>query len=273
MHHQYFNEPMLLDVGQTSILTLTLPVHVSDFSLLQAIGAPLLELIVVSIGDKPQIAVRFQPLFAFKIHPSSDVTVQPNQTLIENSVVRGVGQGVRLYNRMGTAPKFYTQELREGLSLNIDIGQGLSIALNQGAKFELITLESDVRSTQEPKVLTLAKALLARKYDYDVSAETIAVYLAEIEQIRLELQAFWRGELGVCHQGLASDAMKLEPLLQQKRQWLYRTYTHLFERSSYGRASNDGHDIDQAMRKLQCFELLASPELSEMVERLMEDEV
>lgn len=62
MHHQYLNEPMVLNVAQASSLILTLPSNISDFIVLETMGAPLLELIVVSQTPLPQIAVRFQPV-------------------------------------------------------------------------------------------------------------------------------------------------------------------------------------------------------------------
>lgn len=54
---------------------------------------------------------------------------------------------------------------------------------------------------------------------------------------------------------------------------MFRIYTHMFERPNYGRASNDVENIDKSLRKLECYELLASPELVEMVKRLTEDEM
>ncbi|MCA1896040.1 MAG: hypothetical protein LDL46_03535, partial [Shewanella putrefaciens] len=60
MFLQYLNEPMVLDAEQASVLTLTLPSDISDFIVLQAMSAPLLELIV--LDSRPKIAIRFQPL-------------------------------------------------------------------------------------------------------------------------------------------------------------------------------------------------------------------
>lgn len=267
MHHQYLNEPMVLDVGQSSTLTLTLPSNISDFIVLEAMGAPLLELIVVSETPQPQIAVRFQPILGLKLN--AEIV---EATSFAASTSRSLGQGVRLYHRLGTAPKFCAQELRAGIAIKVDAQAGISVSLQAASKFELVALESDGRGLHEPKVLMMAKAILAREYDYNATAESLAVCLTEIEQIRLELQAFLRGELGHCHTGLAEEAVRLDPLLQQKRQWLFRTYTHMFERPNFSRAANDGLNIDKALRKLECFELLASPELLQMVERLMEDE-
>ncbi|MGR6501859.1 hypothetical protein [Shewanella sp. Koi 1] len=267
MHHQYLNEPMVLDVGLASTLTLTLPSNISDFIVLEAMGGPLLELIVVSETPQPQIAVRFQPILGLKLN-----AVVVDAASFTTSSLRHRGQGVRLYPRLGTAPKFCAQELRTGISIKVDVPDGVALSLQSASKFELVTLESDVRSLHEPKVLMMAKAILAREYDYNATAESLAVCLTEIEQVRLELQAFLRGEVGLCHASLAEEAVRLDPLLQQKRQWLFRTYTHMFERPNFSRAANDGLNIDKALRKLECFELLASPELLQMVERLMEDE-
>lgn len=268
MHHQYLNEPMVLNVAQASSLILTLPSNISDFIVLETMGAPLLELIVVSQTPLPQIAVRFQPVLELKLNSDSIA-----DSMFSSVISRSLGQGVRLYHRMGTAPKFCAQELRAGISIKVDVNDGVVLSLQAASKFEFVTLESDIRGLHDPKVLMMAKAILAREYDYSATSESLAVYLTEIEQVRLELQAFLRGELGQCHTSLAEEAVRLDPLLQQKRQWLFRTYTHMFERPSFSRAANDGQNIDKALRKLECFELLASPELLQMVERLMEDEI
>ena len=267
MHHQYLNQPMILDVVQTSSLIITLPSNMSDFIVLETMGAPLLELIVVS-QTPPQIAVRLQPILGLKLNTTSVADAG-----LSAPVSRCLGQGVRLYHRMGTAPKFVAQELRAGILIKVDVRESVTFSLQSASKFEFVTLESDVRCLHEPRVLMMAKAILAREYDYGATSESLAVYLTEIEQIRLELQAFLRGELGQYHTGLAEEAVRLDPLLQQKRQWLFRTYTHMFERPSFSRAANDSQNIDKAIRKLECFELLASPELLQMVERLMEDEI
>lgn len=267
MYHQYLNEPMVLDADKASIMTLSLPADISDFIVLQAMSAPLLELIVVADGTQPKIAIRFQPLMGLKLN-----SVPSEQIQFSNPIHRSFGQGMRLYSRMGTAPKFCAAELRTGVSFKLELNNGLCLALQSASKFELVPLESDLRVLHEPQVLLMAKAILARQYDYGASSEALAVYMTEIEQVRAELQTFLRGELGQYHASLAEEAIRLDPLLQQKRQWMFRTYTHMFERPNYNRASNDAQSIDKSLRKLECFELLATPELIQMVERLMEDE-
>ncbi|MCL1089518.1 hypothetical protein L2744_07840 [Shewanella profunda] len=267
MFQQYLNEPMVLDADQASVLTLTLPSDISDFIVLQAMSAPLLELIVVLDSVRPKIAIRFQPLLELTLNSA----LSPNSQFGE-TFPRTIGQGIRLYSRMGTAPKFCADELRSGVSLKLDLSHGLSLALQSTSKFELISLEADLRILYEPRVLLMAKAILARQYDYTISSEALAVHMAEIEQVRAELHTFLRGELGQCHERLAQEAVKLEPLLLKKCQWMFRIYTNMHERPNYGRSSNDADNVDKSLRKLECYELLASPELIEMVKRLTEDE-
>lgn len=266
MFLQYLNEPMVLDAEQASVLTLTLPSDISDFIVLQAMSAPLLELIV--LDSRPKIAIRFQPLLELTVNPALSPNSQFGKT-----IPRTVGQGIRMYSRIGIAPKCCTDELRSGVSFQLDSSHGLNFALQTASKFELIPLETDLRALYEPQVLQMAKALLARQYDYTISSEALAVHMAEIEQVRGELHAFLRGDFGICHPSLAQEAAKLEPLLLKKCQWMFRIYTHMFERPNYGRASNDVENIDKSLRKLECYELLASPELIEMVKRLTEDEM
>ncbi|MCU8087941.1 hypothetical protein [Shewanella sp. SM21] len=281
MYHQFLNEPMVLDIEKASILTLRLPDDVSDFIVSQAINAPLLEIIVIAeAGIQQNIVIRFQPFMGLKVE-----SLPQSPQAFNTPITRSLGQGFRLYTRMGTAAKFCAAELRRGVSFTLDttrhlgadndlIGADsyLTFALQANSKFELVPLEADLRVLHEPKALMVAKALLARHYDYAASSESLAIYMTEIEQVRLELQAFMRGELGQCHASLADEVLRIDPLLLQKQQWLFRTYTHMFERPNYSRAANDVDNTDKLLRKLECYELLASPELILMVDRLMEDE-
>ena len=274
MYHQFLNEPMVLDIEKASILTLRLPDDVSDFIVSQAINAPLLEIIVIAeAGIQQNIVIRFQPFMGLKVE-----SLPQSPQAFNTPITRSLGQGFRLYTRMGTAAKFCAAELRRGVSFTLDTTRhlgadnDLTFALQANSKFELVPLEADLRVLHEPKALMVAKALLARHYDYAASSESLAIYMTEIEQVRLELQAFMRGELGQCHASLADEVLRIDPLLLQKQQWLFRTYTHMFERPNYSRAANDVDNTDKLLRKLECYELLASPELILMVDRLMEDE-
>ncbi len=274
MYHQFLNEPMVLDAEKASILTLRLPDDISDFIVLQAISAPLLEVVVIAdAGTQQNIAIRFQPFMGLKVE-----SLPQSSKAFNTPITRSLGQGFRLYTRMGTAAKFCAAELRRGVSFTLDmtnclgVDNCLTFALQVDSKFELVPLEADLRVLHEPKALMVAKALLARQYDYAASSESLAIYMTEIEQVRLELQAFMRGELGQCHASLADEVLRLDPLLLQKQQWLFRTYTHMFERPNYNRAANDVDNTDKLLRKLECYELLAPPELIQMVDRLMEDE-
>ena len=274
MYHQFLNEPMVLDAEKASILTLRLPDDISDFIVLQAISAPLLEVVVIAEAGTPQnIAIRFQPFMGLKVE-----SLPQSAQAFNTPITRSLGQGFRLYTRMGTAAKFCAAELRRGVSFTLDMTNRLgaenclTFALQADSKFELVPLEADLRVLHEPKALMVAKALLARQYDYAASSESLAIYMTEIEQVRLELQAFLRGELGQCQASLADEVLRLDPLLLQKQQWLFRTYTHMFERPNYNRAANDVDNTDKLLRKLECYELLAPPELIQMVDRLMEDE-
>ncbi|KZK69708.1 hypothetical protein A1L58_00265 [Shewanella baltica] len=274
MYHQFLNEPMVLDAEKASILTLRLPDDISDFIVLQANSAPLLEVVVIAEAGTPQnIAIRFQPFMGLKVE-----SLPQSAQAFNKPITRSLGQGFRLYTRMGTAAKFCAAELRRGVSFTLDVTNRLgaenclTFALQADSKFELVPLEADLRVLHEPKALMVAKALLARQYDYAASSESLAIYMTEIEQVRLELQAFLRGELGQCHASLTDEVLRLDPLLLQKQQWLFRTYTHMFERPNYNRAANDVDNTDKLLRKLECYELLAPPELIQMVDRLMEDE-
>lgn len=220
MYHQFLNEPMVLGVAKASILTLRLPDDVSDFIVSQAINAPLLEIIVIAeAGSQQNIVIRFQPFMGLKVE-----SLPQSPQAFNTPITRSLGQGFRLYTRMGTAAKFCAAELRRGVSFTLDttrhlgadndlIGADsyLTFALQANSKFELVPLEADLRVLHEPKALMVAKALLARHYDYAASSESLAIYMTEIEQVRLELQAFMRGELGQCHASLADEVLRIDP--------------------------------------------------------------
>ncbi|MGL5390111.1 MAG: hypothetical protein ACRDA8_01745 [Shewanella sp.] len=275
MYHQYLNEPVVFDLNQGAVVTLTLSEEISDFVVLQAMGGPLLELIVTQESPQPKIAVRFQPVMGLTLDAKPLEPTALDERHYDQTIYRHQGQGLRLYHRMGIAPKFCAAQLRAGVAFTLEVNQGLSftLAAASAAKFEWVPLEEDLRILQEPQVFLLAKALLARQYDYEASSESLAVSMAEIEQVRTDLRAFLQGELGQSHGRLAEAALRLEPLLLQKRQWIFRSYTNMFERPNYSRAANDAEHIDNALRKLECYELLASPELTQMVHRLMDDDV
>ncbi len=267
MYPQYLNETLLLDIKQASTLILSLPESVSEFILSEAMAAPLLELIVVSEGEQSQVVVRFQSLLTLKVEPMVPVNEASSSVFC-----RKLGQGGRVFQRIGMAPKVCADILRAGFAIVIEPKNGITLSLSAMAKFVFIPLESDISNLHEPQILAIAKGILAREFDYQASSESLAVSLTEIEQIRLELQSFVQGGLGQYHAGLADEAIRLSSLLQQKRQWLFRTYTQKFERPNYHRAANDAHQLENALRKLEYFELLAPAALLKVIERLLEDE-
>lgn len=166
------------------------------------------------------------------------------------------------------------EQLRKGLSLNIQADQNVYFSLDKNARFELISLEQDLRILSEPHALVMAKAILGRKFDYDEPSSMLAVHISELEQVRRDLRDYLKGESGKIHPGVSTELLKLDHLLQNKHQWLLRTYHQSLERSSLGRSSNEQmSSIEQLQRKLDCFELLAPQDVSDMVNKLSDDEI
>ncbi|MCE9687487.1 hypothetical protein LZP73_14960 [Shewanella sp. AS16] len=276
MYNPFFSQPVVVDVQQERHLRLRLPEDASDFIVLQMLNAPLVEMIVIdnSVG-KSRLTIKSQAFLRLEFEPESATGTETGSRELPSghSLVRGMGQGLRLYPRLGTAPGICAAQLRTGICLTLTPGAtSLSFSQAGDSLFESVPLEHDLRLFQEPKDIMLAKALLARNYDYSESSQMLAVHIAELEQVRSDLQAFLRGELGKLHPGLSAEATQLDSQLLKKRQWLFRTYSQQLERQSYGQAANESLSQEKLQRKLDCYELLAPSGVTEMVRRLTDDE-
>ncbi|MDD8058121.1 MULTISPECIES: hypothetical protein [Shewanella] len=268
MHQHIFTQPIVSEIKQPTLLTLRLLDSVSDLLVLSAMSNPLIEFVISQVNTtEATLIVRHQPFISLVYEHCQAVAEKYDQ-------VRLIGQGSRLYPMMGIAPRVCIEQLRKGLSLNIQADQNVYFSLDKNARFELISLEQDLRILSEPHALVMAKAILGRKFDYDEPSSMLAVHISELEQVRRDLRDYLKGESGKIHPGVSTELLKLDHLLQNKHQWLLRTYHQSLERSSLGRSSNEQmSSIEQLQRKLDCFELLAPQDVSDMVNKLSDDEI
>ncbi|GGB72667.1 hypothetical protein K8B83_14615 [Shewanella inventionis] len=267
MHQHIFTQPIVSEIKQPTLLTLRLSESVSDLLVLSAMTNPIAEFVVSQVnGTNATLIVRHQPFVELIYHHTQQVVSQYDQ-------IRTLGQGARLYSKMGTAPRVCIEQLRAGVVVDIQADDNVYFSLAPLARFELISLEQDLRILSEPQALVMAKAILGRKFDHSEPSSVLAVHISELEQVRRDLREYLKGESGKIHPGVSTELLKLDHLLQNKHQWLLRTYHQSLERPNFGRSSNEQLcNIEQLQRKLDCFELLAPKDVSDMVKKLSDDE-
>ncbi|QYJ73778.1 hypothetical protein [Shewanella sp. FJAT-52076] len=295
MFNQYFRLPELISIDpeqSSSHFLLNLTDDVSDFVLMQALRAPLIELVVTRTDTGAEFLLRLQPGFSLFSHPVLNGDVQGQSAIAGDKgqgaiagqvtsghapehLLRGQGQGLRVYANSTRAPARLLERLRRGLLITLAPEQSesglLGIRLDGEGEFNLVALETDLRLCEEPLILQNAKSVLAREPDYGASSAALALLITELEQARLELVAYLSGI--DCHPGLAAEAMCIEPMLSQRRQWLLRQYAESQERPKIGTSANDyGQNIDKLKRLLECYELLSTPEVNAMVLAIAEED-
>lgn len=300
MFNQYFRLPELISIDPerpSSRFLLNLTHDVSDFVLMQVMRAPLMELVVTQTGTDAEFLLRLQVGFSLLPYqepndqvPNNDEQCQSvmaddkGQTAISDHMnsadasellLRGQGQGLRVYANSSRTPARLLERLRTGLLITLAVEQRdsglLGVRLDGKGEFNLVALEADLHLCEEPSVLKNAKYVLAREPEYGESSAALALLITELEQARLELVAYLSGV--ECHPGVAAEAMRIEPMLSQRRQWLLRQYAQSQERPKIGSSANDyGQNIDKLKRLLECYELLSTPEVNAMVLAIAEED-
>ena len=269
MYKHTLTQPIIKDVIRSERFSLSLSKDISDLLVLSAVSNSLFELIVADInGPEAHLLLRCQPFINVDFH--SEVSTDVVST---HSLSRTVGQGVRCYSLLSTEPRLIIESLREGISLVVNVDQHVEFALGDKTKFELVSLENDLRVLHEHNVLVTARRILSTKINFEDSIDILTIQISEIEQVRRDIRHYINGDKDDIHSGIASELLKIDVLLQNKSQWLLRTYNQKLERPSWARASNEQlTSIEQLQRKLDCYELLAPKEVSDMVVRLSEDD-
>ncbi|MBT1445619.1 hypothetical protein KJI95_13940 [Shewanella sp. JM162201] len=321
MFNQYYRLPELVEVTQDAQFTISLSEDVSDYTLMQALRAPLLELVVAKM--MPNVASNAEPKAPAKSHSAcqascellvrlqagfqlsmfdckpaapdsfSNIDESSAESTAENAysnkadrsgsgLTRTLGQGARLYAAGGHKPTKLIETLRRGLRFSVSFAKSGPLVLNlegtghagaghAGAGgFELVALEADLRLSEDPAVLQNAKSVLSRAPEYDASAAALALLITELEQARRELHEYLSG--ADKHPGLASEALRLEPMLAQRRQWLLRQYAQSQERVQLSYSANERlTDTEQLQRLIKCYELLCPPDINAMVHSIAEE--
>ncbi|MEZ9139282.1 MULTISPECIES: hypothetical protein [unclassified Shewanella] len=272
MYNHLFSQPVKYQINQGQTLLIALADDVSDFILLPALSQPLAEIIICESEDEQcsSFILTCQPFFKVDVI-DSQIVEQPEKAEFK----RTFGQGFRLYARVGVAPRISAELLRKGIGLSFTAEGTPQKQINIGylqSVCESINLESDLRLNQEPKELMMAKAILARNFDYEESPENLAINISEIEQVRADINLYLAEERNKVHAIIAAQLLKLDNLLNHKQQWLLRTYSQSQQRTNYASAANElSKDVEDLQRKLECFSLLAPADVSLMVDKLTED--
>lgn len=262
---QYFASPTELTMSGRQQLVLTVPPQFSDFVLLEFSSYPLAEWIVCERNhSNVHHLVRKQPFLTFDM---SNVT---NPLPLSSAVSRSLGQGVRLYIAPGVSSAKAISALRRGVTVDIDCAAEICFSLNSTA-FELLPLECDRRLMLQPQVLEHARTILAQVPDPHAEAVTLAVQLSEIQQTSRQLKRYQQRMALELSPEAADELLQLYAQLEQKRQWLGHCYNQALSRHSYRYSANQVAD-ERLQRTLECYELLAPPELVAMVATLTGDE-
>lgn len=266
MHSQFFSSPTIVNLSMPTRLCLSLPDSVSDFVLSEALRSPLLEWVMLEGEGKVS-----QGQFVLRLQPFLTQELLPLKAVRKDGVSRSAGQGFRLYFEVGTSTSSCIAALRQGVNLDLWPGQTFLCSL-QTSRFELLPLEQDLRLSQEPREIILAKAALAEPQDYQASSEKLALQLNEVTRARKRLECYQQAQGTELPEGLLNEVWHLLTGLVQKRQWLLRCYNQSLERPSYRLSANQDIAEEKLRRMLECYELLSSPELNAMVRQLTDEE-
>ncbi|WP_345880760.1 hypothetical protein [Shewanella algae] len=266
MYSQFFSSPTIVNLSMPTRLCFSLPDSVSDFVLSEALRSPLLEWVMLEGEDKAS-----QGQFILRLQPFLTQQLLPLESVRKDGVSRTAGQGFRLYSEVGTSTSSCITALRQGVCLDLWPGQTFLCSLQTG-RFELLPLEQDLRLSQEPREIILAKTALAEAQDYQASSEKLAVQLSEVTQARIRLERYQQAHGAKLPEGLLNEVWHLLTGLSQKRQWLLRCYNQSLERPNYRQSANHDGTEEKLRRALECYELLSSPELNAMVRQLTDEE-
>ncbi|MCL1050620.1 hypothetical protein L2755_13415 [Shewanella abyssi] len=258
-------QPQIIEINHQSTLKLVLSEQFGNFSVLQLQSGPIAEVVVVNVSEtNMSLMVRLHPYLSLEIIETHEYV--PSDAPLN----RSVGQGWRLFSTLGISPKLCAEQLRQGLSIAVDIDNVGQFHIVEPIKWELVPLEADFRLGLIAREIQLAKHIIARSMDIEPNAESLLVEISELESIRNDLKRF--ANEGLLNQNYSdNDISQLDAQLVKKRQLLTRRYSQLVERPNLSRAANA--DVDQGLlrRKLESYQLLAPPQLNELVEQLMAD--
>ncbi|WP_110456680.1 hypothetical protein [Shewanella algidipiscicola] len=270
MFESLFTQPQLIHITTASRLVLTLKENVSEQCLLQTMDGHIAEFIVVDdSGLASGLIARLHPLLQLNLAPFDDAPAP----YLTPSLLRGLGQGVRLFTGLGYSLSLCISLLRQGLIIYIEPeGAQFRFATDSGNKWQLLELEKDLRLFGGPSALTRAQTILAQPFDFETSVQGLLLALSELDMVRRELTRF------ACDNGIESQSTiidmvaSLDRQLHRRQQLIARHYQQSAERTHWHYAANQVEHSDLLQRKLASYQSLATPELNAMVEQILVDD-
>ncbi|MBR9727779.1 hypothetical protein ACFOD0_02465 [Shewanella intestini] len=268
--------PKLFELHNHCKLVISIAPQLDDLAMLAQIGNPFLELIVNDIScGQAKLLIKQAPIVDVELvsHEANRASMlKQNGDDSDNIITRTLGQGFRLYAKLGSDPRNQISALKQGITLSIVVNETLELSNNSDAKFQWIALEHDFRQQKDIDVLTKAHAIIARGFAAEQTSNALALQITELEQVRREINTLLKQQQGCAYQNLYEEMDKLDHLLHNKRQWLFRVYQQSLERNNLQHSANQHPvDIEALQHKLDCYALLSPKSVVDMVENLSEE--
>lgn len=258
--------PQLIDVLQPCRIKILPIIGINDLLLLEATNTAICEIIVRHSEQPPALAVnlRLHPCF----YAESPCAAAPVSV---SSIARSIGQGCRVYQALKVSKNACISQLKQGIDVTF-IPQDERLLIHMDEPFlSLVSLEQDQYLTSEPSAISHAKAVLNQPFDYTAAPNQLVLELSELLQANSELTAFATQTALVQVPSLMQTIDKLLQQLEAKRQWVYRHYCVAMERGNLGQSANGSLGRQDAQR-LALYEMLASDELTELVNMMVGEE-
>ncbi len=268
MFEPLLTQPEIITIDKGCRLKVSLHESTADFCLLQVMSGHVGEFIIVSITPNAlSIMVRLHPFLSVSVESySSDVSkAQP-------VLSRGVGQGWRLFSGLGVSPIMCAQDLKSGVDIMVSFTEEAGFAFEDTSQWQIVPLEKDNRFFHGPKELLVARALVAKEVNYELTSQHLLLEICEVESVRNKLIRFSESS-PVCRQPELSDEVtNLEAQLVRKKQWLSSRYHQSVERLNWQTSANYEQKHDLQSRQLEYYRLLSTTAINEMVQKLVKDE-
>ncbi|MCH1918890.1 hypothetical protein L9G15_05520 [Shewanella sp. A3A] len=258
--------PQLINVLQPCRIRILPIAGINDLLLLEATNSAICEVVVSQNEACDRLAINLRLHPCFRMETSSAVAA-----LRATNIVRGVGQGCRVYQALKMSKSACVAQLKQGITLGF-YPQGELLAVSMDEPFlNLVVLEQDQYLTTEPSAICHAKAVLNQPFDYTAAPNQLVLELSELLQVNSELTTFAMQTALQQVPSLMQTIDKLQQQLEAKRQWVYRHYCIAMERGNLGQSANGSLGREDA-RRLALYEMLASDELTQLVNMMVSDE-
>lgn len=268
MFEPLLTQPEIITIDKNARLIVSLHESTADFCLLQVMSGHIGEFIIVSVvADTLSIMVRLHPFLSIRAEPN--LSEEHKELPI---LSRGVGQGLRLFSGLGVSPIMCAQDLKAGVDITVSFTQRADFSLAKVSQWQLVPLEKDTRLFHGPKELLVARALVARDANYELSSQQLLLEICELESVRTKLLRFSASALVCRHSELNDEIIDIEAQLIKKKQWLSSRYHQSIERLNWNASANHEQKHDLLMRQLEYYRLLSTTAINEMVQQLIKDE-